>query len=164
VLLWGRLNAVTLLSGIVVGYLVSVIFPMPAIPFSGRFRPVGMIRLVVRLLADLVPASLAIVGYALRPHLELRPGIVRVDLTSRSDLVQFGTAAIVSLVPGTIVVEAPRRERRLYLHVFDLPDEAAVERERRAALIAERTVLRALGTDEEIARSEAAIQNLGASA
>ena len=46
------------------------------------------------------------------------PGIVRVDLKADSDLYQVNTAELVSVVPGTIVVDARQRSRILYLHVF----------------------------------------------
>jgi multicomponent Na+:H+ antiporter subunit E len=157
VLLWGHVNLVTIGSGILVGYLVSVVFPLPAVHFHGRLRPLGAVRLVVRLLAQLVSASLTLVRYSLRRRVELRPGIVRVDLTCPSDLVQVMTAAMVSLVPGTIVVEARRTERRLYLHVFDLPDAGAADRERRHALAAERLVLQSFGSDADLERSAKAL-------
>ncbi len=158
ILLWGHLNLVTLASGAVVGYLVSVVFPLPAIQYRGRVRPWGVLRLGGRLVADLVSASFALVRYSVRPRLQLRPGVIRIDLTTSSDLIQVITAAIVSLVPGTIVVDAPRTERRLYLHVFDLAGPAAVTTERFDALRAEHTVLRAFGTDAELARSEAGLR------
>ncbi len=162
VLLWGHLNLVTVVSGLLVGYLVSVVFPLPAVLFDGRLRPLGALRLLGRLFADLVSASYALVRYSLRPRLHLRPGVVRIDLTTTSDLVQVMTAAIVSLVPGTIVIEAPRTERRLYLHVFDLDGPGAVEAERYDAMKAENTVLRAFGSDAELARSNAALEALTA--
>lgn len=157
-LLWGHLNLVTISSGILLGYLVSVVFPLPAVLFSGRLRPWGVLRLAARLGVHLVTASFQLAAYSLRPRLRIRPGVVRVDLTTSSDLIQVMTAAIVSLVPGTIVVESPRHPRRLYLHVFDLSGPGAVEAERLDALKAEYDILRAFGSDAELERSAAALR------
>jgi len=154
-LLWGHLNLVTLLSGIVLGYLVSVVFPLPAFLYDGKVRPIGVLRLLWQLFSHLVLASFDLASYSLRRTVQMRPGVVRIDLTSHSDLVQVMTAALVSLVPGTIVVDAPRHERRLYLHVFDLKGPDAVANEVLDALGAEVAVLRAFGSSAELERAEA---------
>ncbi len=153
VLLWGRVDLVTVLSGVLVGYLVGVVFPLPPVRVVGRLRPFGLVRLLGRLLIDLTSASWRIAKAIWNPGTVLRPGVIRVDLTTRSDLVQVATAAMVSLVPGTLVVEAPRSTRRLYLHVFDLSNPGAADQERERALEAERLVLGAIGSDAEIRRS-----------
>ena len=56
------------------------------------------------------------------------------ELRSNNDLYQVGVAQLISIVPGTLVVEVVRRPRLLYLHVFDLPDDASIEAERTHAL------------------------------
>ncbi len=160
VLLWGHLDLTVVLSGVLVGYLVSVVFPMPAVLFSGRLRPLGCLRMVAWLLRELVVASFRLAAYSFRRDVAMRPGIVRVDLLTSSDIVHVLTAALVSLVPGTLVVEAPRRERRLYLHVFDLDGGHGAEAERRHAMKAELMALSAIGSDAELARARARQQEL----
>ena len=48
------------------------------------------------------------------------------------------------------MVEAHRATSTLYLHVFDLPDAAAVKRERKHALALERRVVEAFGSKSDI--------------
>jgi multicomponent Na+:H+ antiporter subunit E len=54
---------------------------------------------------------------------------------------------MVSLVPGSIVVEARRSTHTLFLHVLDAQDMGGVDRMRRQVMALERRVTRALGTE-----------------
>ena len=56
-----------------------------------------------------------------------RSSIVRVQLRSRSDLYLTQTAELVSLVPGTIVLEVHRATSTLYLHCLLYTSDAADE-------------------------------------
>lgn len=144
----GEVNLVTVVGGLLIAWLVTVVFPLPPITWDGRLRPWGMIVLVARLLADLATSSvkLALVAFSRRMP---RPGIVRVPLLSDSDLYQVNTAELASVVPGTIVVDARRRDRLLYLHVFDLPDPSRSGEVVHDTLMLEKRVLDALGSRAE---------------
>jgi multicomponent Na+:H+ antiporter subunit E len=150
VALWGELSIFFVLSGALLGVLIGLVFPMPPIVGAGRFRPIGLIRLVATLIFDLVRSSVAVMIMVLRPGYQPRNAIVGVQLRSRSDLYLTQTAEIVSLVPGTIVVEARRSTSTLYLHVLDIRGDDAVERVRHNVLINEARVIRAFGRREEI--------------
>ncbi len=67
----------------------------------------------------MVASSIGIVRLAFRFGHTPRSAIIRVQLRSHSDLYLTQTAELVSLVPGTIVVEARRATSTLYLHVLD---------------------------------------------
>jgi multicomponent Na+:H+ antiporter subunit E len=70
--------------------------------------------------------------------------IIRVRLWSRSDLYLTVTSELVSLVPGTLVVEVHRDSSTLYLHVLNQTDPEGLARAERDALAAERRVIAAL--------------------
>lgn len=150
VLLWGEASLLNILYGLLLGWLVSVVFWLPPIRFYGRVHPWGVVRLLAAQLKDLAVASVQLAVIAFRREPDLRPGVIRVDLRSRSDLYQVGIAQLISIVPGTLVVEANRHPRVLYLHVVDVPDEAAIEHQRAHALEVERRFVRAFGSRAEI--------------
>ncbi len=54
VLLWDTPTPLVVVSGLVVAVAVTVVFPLPRIERAGRVRPIGLIRLVVKLLADVI--------------------------------------------------------------------------------------------------------------
>lgn len=155
VLLWGDLSLANLVSGFLLGLLITWVFPLPPIPFGGRFRPWGHTVLVVGLLRDLVRSSFVVAAQAFHFGHTMTNAVVRVDLRTHSDLYLTLTSELVSLVPGSLVMEARRQESVLYLHVMDVRSAADVADARRMVLAAEARVIRAFGTDAEIARLKA---------
>ncbi len=150
VLLWDQVTLFTILTGVLVALAVGLVFPLPPIELHGRIRPVGLARLVGRLLLDVIRSSFSVVALAFRFGQTPHSAIIRVQLRSRSDLYLTQTAELVSLVPGTIVLEAHRAISTLYLHVLDTVSEADLVRAERDVLAAEDRVVRAFGSDAEI--------------
>lgn len=152
-LLWTSLSPFILLSGALLGWMIGVLFPLPPMHWGGRPRPVGIVLLMVGLLTDLVVSSARMVRYAFARKVDLHPGIVRVELDSDDDLYQVGVAALVSLVPGTVVVEIVRHPRRIYLHVVGM-DRQSPEDVQRMVDAVERRLLRAFGSKQQVASFE----------
>ena len=155
VLLWDEVSLFLVLTGVGLAVLVGLVFPLPPIDLHGRFRPVQALRLLGRLLVDAFRASVDVVTLAFRLGTVPRSSIVRVRLRSRFDLYLTLTAELVSLVPGTIVLEVHRATGTLYLHVLGATDDAAIEEATRAVLEAEARVLRTFGSASEVAALEA---------
>ncbi|NHB84814.1 Na+/H+ antiporter subunit E [Tessaracoccus sp. HDW20] len=146
----------TIASGALLGWLVSVVFPLPPIHWEGRFHPIGFFKLVWHLLHDLVLSSFRMIQLAFQCRINLNAGIVRVDLDSNDDLYQVQVAELISLVPGTVVVEVVRHPRRLYLHALDLVGPDPVGRIQKMTHDVEARVLNAFGSAQEIADYRAA--------
>lgn len=151
VLLWGGLTVSNVLSGLVVAVVVTLVFPLPPIVFAGRLRVRGLAVLIGWFVVDLVVASVQVAVQALRIGHRPLSAVIQVDLRSRSDLYLTVTAELLSLVPGSLVVEARRSTSTLFLHVLGIRDESDVEAARRRALRQEARVVRALASDEELA-------------
>ena len=150
VLLWGNLSVANVVSGLLVSLVITAVFPLPPIVFDGRVRPLGMLRLVGRFVVDLVVASGQVARQALSFGRRPVNAVIEVDLRSRSDLYMTLTAELLSLVPGSLVVEARRSTSTLFLHILGVGDEAGVERARAQALAQEERVMHALASDEEL--------------
>ena len=149
VVLWGQVNLVTVVGGVLMGILVTVLFPLPSIGWAGRPHPWVLLVLLGHLVKDLAVASFRLAVFAFGRDMP-SPGIVRVDLKADSDLYQVNTAELVSVVPGTIVVDARQRSRILYLHVFDLSAQTP-EGVRDATLRTEQQVLDAYASSAQLA-------------
>ncbi|GAB4064561.1 hypothetical protein GCM10028777_11220 [Angustibacter speluncae] len=146
--LWGTYTPLSLVGGLVVAVGVCVVLPLPPLRLGVRIRPVGLVVLVSRFLLDVLVASVQVARITLAPPRPLRNALVGVRLTSESDIVLTAVAEMVSLVPGTVVVEAHRASHTLYLHAIDAPDEEAVVAVRERVLRQERRLLRAVRTRE----------------
>lgn len=144
VALWQDVSAANLLGGLVVAAAVSLAFPMPRLRLESRVRPVWLVWLVLHFLYDVVRASFQVAWLALRLRRRPRSAVIAVDLRTRSDLVVTLVAEAITLVPGSLAVEARRHTHTLFVHVLDLGDHD-VEHFRRNVLAQEHRIRRALG-------------------
>nr|MDT0657069.1 Na+/H+ antiporter subunit E [Micromonospora sp. DSM 115978] len=149
-LLWGEFSVGNLVGGVLVAVFILVFFPLPSVTFGGRFRPVGVVRFLTWFLSDLVVASVQVAGIALRPGYVPRSAIIGVRLRIRSDLNLTLTAEALSLVPGSLIIEADRENATLYVHVLDVRGPADVTAARRKVLDLEARIVRAVGSDAEL--------------
>ena len=150
VLLWGDLRLGNVLAGLAIAFAVTVLLPLPAVASGGRLRPLGMVRLIAHFVRDLIVASVQVGVQAFQPGPPVS-AVIRVQLRSPSDLYLTLTAELCSLVPGSIVVEAHRLTRTLYLHVLDVDTAGGVEAARQSVLDQEERVLRAIASDTQLA-------------
>ncbi|MEU4480122.1 Na+/H+ antiporter subunit E [Micromonospora sp. NPDC023966] len=151
-LLWGDLSWGNLLAGLVIGAAVLLFFPLPPVTFGGRLRPGPLLVLAVTFVGELVSASLHVAAVALRPGYRPRGAIIAVPLRVRTDLNLALTAEVISLVPGTLILEVDRDRGVLYVHVLDVrgPEDLTGSRER--VLAVERRIVRAVGSAAEVRR------------
>jgi multicomponent Na+:H+ antiporter subunit E len=131
VLLWGTFSWANLLGGLVVAVGVLVAFPLPAVSSGGRLRPLALVRVVLDVARDLAVSSVQVAWQSVRPGPPIRSSIVAVEVPDDSELLMALLVECLSLVPGSVVVEASAAERTLWAHVLGIADEAGVERFRR---------------------------------
>lgn len=141
--LWGSWSLLSLVSGVLVAVVACVVFPLPPLRVSVRVRPIALVVLVAWFLIDVVRASLQVAATTLRPPRDLRNAIVRVPLRTDSDLILTAVAEMVSLVPGSVVVEAHRPTHTLFLHALDVRDRADLEAVRSRVLAQEERIVAA---------------------
>lgn len=150
-ILWQQVDLLTVLGGLAVTWGVALVFPMPAIRYRGTIRPVGLLRLVAVTTADLVVSSFRIAALAADWRRPVRSAVLGVRLRTNSDLLVAMIIQLIGLVPGSVVVEHVRTSSRLYVHVLDVRDTSQLGEARERVRDVERRVLRAFGTDEELA-------------
>lgn len=150
VFLWDRITLGNVVNGLIVGAVITQIFPLPSIQYFGRIHPWRVVVLVARFFYDLVPAAIhiSIATFARNP----RQGgsIVEVHLRTHSEFYMTIVATLVSLIPGSFVVEARRSANVLYVHWFDITSKEGVADIRQNVLDVEKRVVRAIGSPEEI--------------
>ncbi|RIV37461.1 Na+/H+ antiporter subunit E [Micromonospora radicis] len=150
VLLWGTFSWANVISGLVVAAILLAVFPLPPVTFAGRVHPWGALRFLLRFLRDLVVASVQIAWLALRPRHIPRSAIIAVKLRVNSDLNLTLTAEALSLVPGSLILEADRNTGTLFIHVINVDSLAEVEKFRHEVLALEARIIAAIGSPEEL--------------
>ncbi|NLT55492.1 MAG: Na+/H+ antiporter subunit E [Actinomycetales bacterium] len=155
VALWGGLSSANVLGGLVVALVVCLVFPLPPLRVHLRIRPLRLLWLLLRFVGDVVVASVQVAWVTVQFRRQPRNAVIEVDLCTDSDFVLTVVAEMVSLVPGSLVVEARRSTHTLYLHVFDVRNGAGIDRMRSQVLGLERRVVLALGADTRDVRPPA---------
>lgn len=149
IMLVGEITVGAAVFGLIVGVTVQLIFPMPVIPQVGRMRVIRLIWLILVTLWGLATASFVVAGQVLAFKRRTRNSVVSVDLRSDDAFSSTLTAVLVTLVPGSVVLEV--YGGRLLVHVFDTQDDASLEHWIEGVHKQEALVLRAFGTREEVA-------------
>lgn len=149
VLLWGSFTPLTMVGGLLVAIVVLLVFPLPPVTYAGRIHPLGLLRFAVRFAFDLVVASAQIVVLAFRFGHVPRSAIIAVALRAPSDLNLTLTAEALSLVPGSLIVDADRKRGVLYVHVLGVSSAAEADRFRVDVLALERRIVQAFGSPAE---------------
>ena len=152
VLLWGDLSLANVLGGVLVAVLLVVVFPPedtgddPVV-----IRPLATLSFLVWFLWALVVTNVAVAKEVLLPasRSDIRTAVVAIPLKTRSGRLATIIANAITLTPGTLTVDARGRPAVLFVHVLSFAD---VDRTREEVADLERRVVRAFGTDDEVAR------------
>jgi multicomponent Na+:H+ antiporter subunit E len=149
VMLWGEVTALTVAGGVLVAVIVLGLFPVPHVHMRLRPRLWPLVVLIVRYSYDLVTASVQVAWLSVRPG-ELAGGVVMdMELMGDDELLQVLTAEMVTLVPGSVVIELDPANRVLTIHALDVHTRQEAEVMRRRIRAQEARILRALHPDPE---------------
>lgn len=126
-LIWMMLTQQINLAGFILGYVIGVILVGLAFQrTSRRFNPVtlpkqalALVVYVVVLLWDIllsgIDVVLRIIG--VRP---VNPGIIRVSLQDKSEVIAALSAHGITITPGQLVVDFDEQEQVVYIHCLDI--------------------------------------------
>jgi multicomponent Na+:H+ antiporter subunit E len=145
VLLWGTWSWANVLAGIVMALAVTLLLPLPPVAGGVRLRPLPLLAFLGSFLAELVVSAAQVAWQALRPGRPRASAVVTVQLRSDSDLLLTLLAQALSLVPGSLVLDLDREQRRIALHLLAVRDAADVERRKAGVLATEARLIRVAG-------------------
>ena len=155
-LLWGQFTVLAFLTGLAAAIFVTRVFRLPPVQLSGRVNPWRALIFVVAFAVDLVRGSLTVAWQVLDVRRQPGTAIIAVPMVIDDDLIMTHTAVTASLIPGSLIVEADRDRRILYLHVIGVRDEKDVEKQRASVQQWERRIVQAVGSRAQIARMDQA--------
>ena len=150
--LWDQVSVLSIVTGLVLALLVTRVFYLPPVELPDRVNPLGVLLFIVRFIVDLVRASFQVAWMAIDPRRVPTSSIIAVQLSTKSDLSLTLTALAVSLVPGSLIVEADRQDDILYLHALGTETPEDVEKVRAGVLAVEERIVRAIGSRDDVRR------------
>lgn len=106
------------------GYLVGLllVFGMRrfySTPFYMR-RVLALGRLMVLFIKELVQSSMFVIRQILSPRMTFIPGIFKLDTRLEGDWEITVLCLLITLTPGSVVVETGPEQRCLYIHAMDV--------------------------------------------
>lgn len=156
--LWQDFSPGNLLFGTLLAVVVARMFYLPPVELSGRFNILYAIPFALGFLGRVVAASFQVMYLAVVRGPKVTNAVVAVPLRSHQDLMVTATGHVISLIPGSLVVEVDRSTSTLYLHALNVSSPEEVENLRREVRSIEAGLIRIMGTREELEaiRQEAA--------
>ncbi|WP_129358934.1 MULTISPECIES: Na+/H+ antiporter subunit E [Micrococcaceae] len=152
VLVWGALwqdfSIGNLAFGLIMALVIVRVFYLPPVQLSGRFNVFWGAVLGTKFVWWIAKASFEILWFTVRPRGAPKSAVVSVRLRINSDLLITVVGHIVSLIPGSLVVEVDRRSATIYFHVIDINTEDEVRAFQESVRSIENLVIRVMGTKE----------------
>jgi multicomponent Na+:H+ antiporter subunit E len=148
--LWQDFSPGNLLFGALLAVAVARLFYLPPVDLSGRFNIAYAVPFVLMFLAKVVVASGQVLYLAVVRGPKVKNAVVAVTLRSHQDLLVTATGHVISLIPGSLVVEVDRSTSTLYLHALNISSAQEVENLRHEVRAIEAGLIRIMGTREEV--------------
>jgi multicomponent Na+:H+ antiporter subunit E len=115
-------DASSFIKGYFFGFLIIFVFRRF---FNDRFyftRVIAAIKLVFIFLKELVLSNIAVLKVILRPKLDMRPGIFAYETVLTKDWEITILSSLITLTPGTLVIDVSDDNKILYIHAMDIAD------------------------------------------
>ncbi|MEG9298805.1 Na+/H+ antiporter subunit E [Mangrovibacillus sp. Mu-81] len=115
-------TAQTFLIGYILGLIVIFAFRRF---FSTRFylnRVTAVIKLLIMFIKELIMANISVLKVVIRPKLDFKPGIFALPTELKTDWEITLLANLITLTPGTLVVDVSYDNKILYIHAIDIAD------------------------------------------
>jgi multicomponent Na+:H+ antiporter subunit E len=107
------------------GYLVGVVILFGLRRFFPKsfylFKFIAVVKLFLLFIQELISSSILVVRQVLRPRINVTPGIITVETVLEGDREITLLALLLTLTPGSVVVEVSPNSKVFYVHAMDIP-------------------------------------------
>lgn len=156
--LWQNFSLGNIVFGLLIALGVSWAFYLPPIELSGRFNVLRVPGLLLWFLWEVARASVEVLFVAVVKGPNIRNAVIAVPLRSSSDLMMTATGHVLSLIPGSLVVEVDRRTSTLYVHALNVKNADDVAKVRKGIQDIEAKLIRVMGSREELAALDSEVE------
>lgn len=124
--LWMFLTVSYTPSTFVIGYLLGlgILFLMRRF-FSGRLyieRVWAVIILILIFIRELILSNIQVLLAVTRPRMNIKPAIFALETELQDDWEITLLSSLITLTPGTLVLNISRDQKTLYIHALDVDD------------------------------------------
>src|SRR5699024_12211377 len=79
-----------------------------------------ILKLIVIFISETLQSSIVVIKLILRPKINIEPGIFTYETTLRSEWEVTALAMLLTLTPGSVVMEINETGNVLYIHAMDI--------------------------------------------
>lgn len=151
VALWQDFSVGNIVVGLLLAFAVTRVFYLPPVQLSGRFNVGYFLVFIFIFLWRVISASVQVIEVEITKGPRVKNAIVAAPLLTRSDLLITLTGHLISLIPGSLIIEVDRSTATLYLHALDVETAEDAQKIRDEVNSAEAWVIRIMGSKEELA-------------
>ena len=110
----------------IIGFFVGmfIIFSMRRF-FPGKFylRKVGAVFVLILLfISESIMSTVDVIKQVIKPKIDITPGIFKMETDLRGDLEITLLAILITLTPGSVVMEVSPDHKTFYIHGLSLPE------------------------------------------
>lgn len=149
--LWQDFSPGNLLFGALIAVVVARLFYLPPVELGGRFNILHALPFALLFLGKVVAASFQVLYLAVARGPKVTNAVVAVQLRSHSDMMVTATGHVISLIPGSLVVEVDRSTSTLYIHGLNVRNGEDIVSLRKEVRDTEAGLIRIMGTKDELA-------------
>ncbi|GAA1404864.1 putative cation antiporter subunit [Glutamicibacter uratoxydans] len=147
--MWQDFSAGNLLFGAIIALFVVTLFPLPPVVLSGRINIWYCIKLFIWFLGQVIAASVHVAWLAIARGKNTHSAVIAVPLRTNSDLIVMTVGHVLTLIPGSFVLDVDRSSSTLYLHYIDIENVQQMEKAREGIRQIERRLIMAIGSHDE---------------
>lgn len=129
VLLSGDFSGLNLLVGLIFGYITLVLIEPQLDALKGYpARVPRFIGFIGFFLKELIQANLRVAFDIVTPPWHMKPGVIAMPLSARTEMEITMVANLISLTPGTLSLDVSDDRKVLYIHAMFLDNEEELRR------------------------------------
>lgn len=110
----------TVMTGFIIGSFIVWIMRRF---FGGQFylrRVISVIKLILIFISEILQSSVVVIKHILSPRIDIEPGIFKYKTILRSDREVTTLALLLTLTPGSVVMEVNEEGNVFYIHAMDI--------------------------------------------
>lgn len=91
--------------------------------FGGQFylrRVISVIKLILIFISEILQSSVVVIKHILSPKIDIEPGIFKYKTVLHSDREVTTLALLLTLTPGSVVMEVNEEGNVFYIHAMDI--------------------------------------------
>lgn len=123
--LWMFLQDTWSILAFIGGYLVGILVLFSMRRFFSRSFYLGKFISVFKLMAvftwELITSSILVIRQVIRPKINITPGIITLKTDLEGEMEVTLLALLLSLTPGSVVMEITSDNKTFYIHAMDIP-------------------------------------------